>query len=303
MSSRGILYFTLFLAVAGITGIFLRAWLAAEEPEAVAETVPEPKPSVLVALRDLEVGAFLTPEDVGWAEWTGPSAIVLTQHFIEGANQIPEVVGAVVRQPIVRDAPVTAAAIIKPGQRGFLAAVLRSGMRAVSVPIDQVSGNSGLIFPGDYVDVILTVQIDDREKGQGSRLAGETILRNLRVIAMGRRVEALTTLDADVDERSTTMARTATLEVSPEHAERLTVASHVGRLALSLRPLSEPEHADLAAGGTLPEAAPRAVWAADVATALKPRAAPPAEAQRERPRRPPLVLMRGGQAPEVMSQP
>ena len=67
--------------------------------------------------------------------------------------------------------------MVKPGERGFLAAVLEPGMRAISVPIDEASGNAGLIFPGDQVDLILTQTIEAARRPAGARRVSETVLK------------------------------------------------------------------------------------------------------------------------------
>ncbi len=301
MGSRTILYFTLFLAVAGVAGIFARAYFSDQTAEAaIAPKLTGPK--IIVAERDLEVGAFLTTQDIRWQATAGKDEIILSQHFVEGAIQIEALVGSVVRRPLAADRPVTAAQVIKPGQRGFLAAVLRPGMRAVTVEIDKVSGNSGLVFPGDHIDLILTLELKDEKNRPTGRRASETILRNVRVIAMGQKVESFATIEADPEARPAT---TATLEVAPEHAERIHVAQELGRLALSLRSLAEeaqPEDSRTV-GGIAPElesdgAGPKMTWATDVSAALRQQAlgrqAEPEESDRPARAAPPtLILMRG----------
>lgn len=306
MGSRTVLYLTLFLAIAGVAGIFARAYFS--EQTAEAAIVPEPEgPKIIVADRGLEVGAFLNLQDVRWKATKDAGEVVLSQHFVEGAATLESMVGAVVRRHLDTDEPVTAAQIIKPGQRGFLAAVLRPGMRAVTVQIDKVSGNSGLVFPGDHVDLILTLELIGGRNISSRSLASETILKNVRVIAMGQRVETFASIDAQVEERPAT---TATLEVVPEHAERINVAQQLGRLALSLRSLADEtgKAEDQIIGGILPDPndpnSRQMTWASDVSAALRAqevRAEPKAEPAKKTVRRaaarppPPLVLMRGGE--------
>ena len=119
-------------------------------------------------------------------------------------------IGAVVRQRIAIGEPLTDGAVVKPGERGFLAAVLEPGMRAVSVPITPTSANSGLIFPGDRVDLILTQSLVESE-GEGSiRRVSETVLSDIRIIAMGAE-----TSDDPEEGKANEKAKTATLEVTP----------------------------------------------------------------------------------------
>lgn len=306
MGSRTVLYLTLFLAIAGVAGIFARAYFSEQTAEAAIEPEPE-GPKIIVADRGLAVGAFLNLQDVRWKATKNAGDVVLSQHFVEGAATLESMVGAVVRRPLETGEAVTAAQIIKPGQRGFLAAVLRPGMRAVTVQIDKVSGNSGLVFPGDHVDLILTLELIGGRNISSRSLASETILKNVRVIAMGQRVETFASIDAQVEERPAT---TATLEVVPEHAERINVAQQLGRLALSLRSLADEtgKAEDQIIGGILPDPnnpdSQQMTWASDVSAALRAqevRAAPAVVPEKKAPRRqaaappPPLVLMRGGE--------
>jgi len=302
MGSRTILYFTLFLAIAGVAGIFARAYFTDQTAEASIKPVLT-GPKILVAERDLEVGAFITAQDIRWQPTSGEGEVVLSQHFVEGAIQMDALLGAVVRRPLRADQPLTVVEIIKPGQRGFLAAVLRPGMRAVTVEIDKVSGNSGLVFPGDHVDMILTIALEDPRDRSNNRLASETILSDVRVIAMGQRVESFATIDSEPEGRPAT---TATLEVAPEHAERINVAQQLGRLALSLRSLAGEvtSDEDRVIGGVAPDQdlqtmRERMTWAEDVSGALRiheetkgratqPDGSPP-------PAAPSLIIMRGGE--------
>jgi pilus assembly protein CpaB len=123
---------------------------------------------------------------------------------------------------------------MRPGDHGFLAAVLTPGKRATSVGVDSVSGTAGLIWPGDHVDLILTQQIDDPNVPIGCRFAGETVLKDVRVIAIDQQlVQGGTSSTADTSQQS----RTVTLEVSPEDAEKVAVATRLGKLALAVRPV------------------------------------------------------------------
>lgn len=313
MGSRTVLYFTLFLAIAGVAGIFARAYFS--DQSAVAAAPPEPQgPKIIMAARDLEVGAFLTADDIKWQAVQSQDEVILSQHFIEGAASFDTLLGAVVRRRVHGDTPVTAAQIVKPGQRGFLAAVLRPGMRAVTVEIDKVSGNSGLIFPGDYIDLILTLELKAKDDRLSRRLASETILRNVRVIAIGQRVESFASVEA-TDESGGRIETTATLEVAPQHAERIHVAQQIGRLALSLRSLADDNYMAANGGdsgsmpGPLSSGTPstsmedlkaKTTWASDVSAALRLQeqglAKPPPPKRKYRPRkRQTLTVMRGGE--------
>ena len=133
--------------------------------------------------------------------------------------------------------PITPKRVIVPGDRGFLAAVLRPGYRAIAIRVNATSGVSGLVFPGDRIDIILTHSITDRTGADAvERRASETILENVRVLA----------IDQSVDEDATqpAYANNFTLEVTPKQAEMVSVVRELGGLSISLRSLAKDE-ADL----------------------------------------------------------
>ncbi|MDE2436634.1 MAG: Flp pilus assembly protein CpaB, partial [Sphingomonadales bacterium] len=150
-----------------------------------------------------------------------------------------KLLGTVVRYPITAGQPVTQGALVKPGDRGFLAAALGPGMRAVTIPVSKKTGVAGFIFPGDHVDLVLTQAVKPTDGGDTLKTA-ETIMRNLRVLATDQSTETET-------ENGKTVVKTAstvTIEVTPKIAEKIAVADNIGQLSLSLRSLADSQ-ADL----------------------------------------------------------
>lgn len=224
----------IFVILAAFFGLgtvyFARTWLSKERAHQVAvQPKPETKSlSVLVAAHDLPTGAFVRPEDLRWQSW--PDGHVADNYLIKGKDTPESLSGAVVRLRIAAGQPVTSNRVIKPGDRGFLAAVLKPGMRAVSVPVTPVSGVSGLVFPGDHVDVILSHRVTTPGAHATSAFASETVLTDLRVLAIDQ-------LTSDPKQKPR-VAHTVTFEVTPKQAEALEVSSTLGSLYLSLRGLA-----------------------------------------------------------------
>jgi Flp pilus assembly protein CpaB len=137
-------------------------------------------------------GSFVKPGALRWQKW--PDVEISESYLVRGRDDETAFEGSVVRQVLTPGDPILAATLIRPGDRGFLAAVLDPDMRAVSVPVDEASSNAGLIFPGDRVDLILTQSISAQQSSSNdgepnsTRRVSETVLENLRVIAMGRRL-------------------------------------------------------------------------------------------------------------------
>src|SRR5690606_20680099 len=125
--------------------------------------------------------------------------------------------------------------LVSPGDRGFLAAALGPGMRAVTVPVSATTGVGGFVFPGDRVDMMLTQSVDSNDEGPALN-AAETIIRNLRVLATDQSTETSTGPDGKTEVR---VVRTVTLEVTPRIAEKISVAQTIGTLSLSLRSIAD----------------------------------------------------------------
>ena len=232
MGPRRLIILMLALVVAGVTAIYARSWINSQQrPVTIVQAaapVAESGSEVLVAEIDIPSGRFIKPQELRWQRW--PSDDVPDNYIIKGNATKDVVVGAVVRRGLFAGQPITDASVVKPGDRGFLAAVLSPGMRAVSVPINATSGNSGLIFPGDRVDLILTQTLD----GDTPRRVSETVLPNIRIIAMG-----VSTGDDPKKGKHHEKARTATLEVTPREAESVALVTELGKLSLSLRSLAK----------------------------------------------------------------
>ena len=257
MGPRRIIVLLIAVIAAGGTAMYARSWIEGQQTIA-AVAAPAPKEiehEVLVADLDLPAGSFVKPQHLRWQQW--PTDDVPDSYVLRGERTQDEMTGAVVRRGIVVGEPITDGAVVKPGERGFLAAVLNPGMRAVSVPITATSGNSGLIFPGDRIDLILTHTL---VTGQGEHRVSETVLKNIRIIAMG-----VETRDDAEEGRANEKAKTATLEVTPAQAETVTLLTELGKLSLSLRSLA----ADGEAEGTVPVAADSFTWDRDVSRVLR----------------------------------
>ena len=199
-------------------------------PTAQAAAVPT-GPRVLVAKRALTPGTIITADALGFQPW--PEELVKDAYFIDGEADMNKLLGTVVRFPITAGEPVTQGTLVAPGDRGFLAAALGPGMRAVTVPVSAMTGVAGFVFPGDRVDLVLTQEVE----GDGTPLkAAETVLRNLRVLATDQTTEQTT------DDNGKTVVRafrTVTLEVTPKIAEKIAVAQTIGTLSLALRSLAD----------------------------------------------------------------
>ena len=252
MRSRSLLLFALAIVLAAGTAIFARAWLASQRLQEVAAgfpiVAPKPARSVLVARADLKRGQILRPEEMIWQVW--PEGAIDKNYHVLGGPRTPEAfAGWVVKNPVAAGEPVTEAKIVSPDDRGFLAAVLEPGMRAITVPVTVTSGIAGFIFPGDRVDLLLSYPIPAPVPAYASAVkqnyehrASQTVLRNLRVVGIDQRLEG--------KPGEAVVAHTATFEVTPKESEIIALATEIGKLSLALRSLA-PGADDSAAGATL----------------------------------------------------
>jgi len=225
------------LIVAAVTAIMAKnMFTGAGAPQASASAVAAPQPGteVLVATRPLPIGTLIDAESVKYQMW--PEGLVQPAYFIKGEAGVDPstLIGTVVRNEISAGQPLTQGALIKPGDRGFLAAALGPGMRAVTVPVNAVGSVAGFIFPGDRVDLLLTQDVAGGGEGQPLKVS-ETIIRNLRVLATDQRVTA----NNEEGKPVVLNMSMVTLEATPKIAEKIAVAQTLGSLSMSLRSIAD----------------------------------------------------------------
>ena len=216
------------LAIAIIAG-GIAAWLASgSDPQPVAQApAPLDTVDVLVAKVDIPLGQTVKPEDLQWQTW--PSANV-SESFIRRdrrANAAADLTGSIARSPFFAGEPVRDAKLVKGTGSGFMAAILPSGMRAISTEISPETGAGGFILPNDRVDVILTRR---ERSGATESVNSEIILGNIRVLAIDQTIE-------EKNGQKVVVGKTATLELKPEQSETLARARQSGTLSLALRSL------------------------------------------------------------------
>jgi pilus assembly protein CpaB len=236
MDARKLILLVGALVVAAVTAFMARSILlgaptpiAGAAPAAASQNTTE----VLVATRALPVGTILDATSVKYVAW--PKELIEGAYYVKGEAEPAKLQGTVVRFAIPAGQPITQGALVKPGDRGFLAAALAPGMRAVTVPVSAQSAVAGFVFPGDRVDLVLTQSVPGGGDGPPLK-ASETILRNLRVLATDQKTDKTT------DDKGNTIVTTysnVTVEATPKIAEKIAVAQTVGQLSLSLRSIAD----------------------------------------------------------------
>ncbi len=217
---------------------------------------------VLVAAMPLSGGALIQPNNIG--STTMPVASVPVDAMKDTPQNRSSLTGAMVKAPLAQGAMLTNNSVILPGDHGFLAAVLKPGMRAVTVAVDNVTDADGLIWPGDRVDVLLTQNIAGAPDAK--KIAAEVVLSDVRVIATGS--ELIKNSGSNTSNGSTaTPVSTVTLEVTQEQAARCLVAVNLGKLSLIVHSARNSKSAN--------KTPPLPVWAGQVSPALS--AAQPTE--------------------------
>ncbi len=199
----------------------------AEQPAQIATV------EVLVARSDIPLGAPVNRDVVQWQNWPSASA---SSNFITRAskpNADSELDGALARQPFVTGEPIREAKLVRPKDSGFMAAILPTGLRAVSTEISPETGAGGFILPNDRVDVILSKREKNPDRAMSTdTVVSEVILSNIRVLAIDQAPK-------EKDGQNNVVGKTATLELKPEQAETLARSRQSGTLSLALRSLAD----------------------------------------------------------------
>jgi pilus assembly protein CpaB len=203
---------------------------AAPAPVAQIDTI-----DVLVAKRDIDVGQSISAQDMQWMTWPASASSPTFIRRSERADAIEQLAGSIARGPTGTGEPIRESRLIKAKGSGYMAAILPSGMRAVSTEISPETGAGGFILPNDRVDVILSRRDREAERATGveSHVA-ETVLSDVRVLAIDQTVQ-------EKDGQRVVVGRTATLELSPRQVEMLGMARQMGTLSLALRSLADAD--------------------------------------------------------------
>ena len=204
--------------------------------EEKSRTVPEPVAQlptveILVAKSDIGLGQPVKPEDLQWQTWPASAGNNLVNRASR-AEAIKEIAGSIARAPFIAGEPIREQKLVKANGSGFMAAILPTGMRAISTEISPETGAGGFILPNDRVDVILSKR-EKNPDGKGSDVVqSEIVLSNIRVLAIDQAPK-------EKEGSNSLVGRTATLELKPEQAETLTRARQSGTLALALRSITD----------------------------------------------------------------
>jgi len=258
-----------------------------------------PQQQVIASTVDLSAGTLLRAQDVTWQPVVMAEADQIVHPTAAQIQAKPDIVeetaarlyGAVLRRPVAAGAPIRRGDIVKPGDRDFLQVVLPPGMRAIAIPVNMGGASTGLLTPGDHVDLMLTQKFNNEGGGQGQeaitpltrRSVGETIVQNLRVLAIN------VPDPKSAGAATGNFGRTVTLQVTPEQAETINVAAELGKLSVTLR--SSNSTVIASAGSPPDELLPiRPKWAGDVSPALTGAAQPKPEAVKPKP----VLVIRGG---------
>lgn len=219
------------LAAGGVAAMLASGSRQPEAPKGPPPPPPLATVDVLVAKSNLDTGQVVGATDVGWQTWPAASAGSSFIRKPDRPDAVKDFVGAIVRTPVMAGEPIRDSKVVAGRGGGFMAAILPHGMRAVAIDVSPDTGAGGFILPNDHVDVVLTRRDKAVEKVTGvEKFISETVLRNVRVLAVDQNVE-------DKDGQKVVIGKTATVELDPHQAETLALSKQLGTLSLALRSL------------------------------------------------------------------
>jgi pilus assembly protein CpaB len=220
---------------AGAVAAYLASGAAPDNrPRPAEQAVQLPTIDVLVAKSDIGLGQSVKPENLQWQTWPAATA---GNSFIR-RNERPEattqIAGSIARAPFIAGEPIRELKLVKADGSGFMAAILPTGMRAISTEITPETAAGGFILPNDRVDVILSKheKNPDNRAGMADIVNSEIILTNIRVLAIDQAPK-------EKEGQNAVVGRTVTLELKPEQTETLARARQSGSLSLALRSIAD----------------------------------------------------------------
>ncbi|MCP3374830.1 Flp pilus assembly protein CpaB [Bradyrhizobium cajani] len=206
----------------------------------VAEKLPTIE--ILIAKNDIQLGQAVKPEDLQWQAWpaaTASSAFIRRDSRPEAQTQIA---GSIARVPLMQGEPIRDQKLVKADGSGFMAAILPSGMRAVSTEISAETAAGGFILPNDRVDIVLTRRLKNPDTngptGGNDLILSEIILTNIRVLAIDQAPK-------EKDGQTAVIGKTVTLELKPDQVATLSAARQGGTLQLALRSIVDVNATEL----------------------------------------------------------
>ncbi|MDP1868591.1 MAG: Flp pilus assembly protein CpaB [Bradyrhizobium sp.] len=229
MNTARIVVLTIAVGAGGVA-----AYLASgsDKGPAPAEPVAQmPTVDVLVAKADIGLGQSLKPDDMQWQTWPASSNNNTFIRRGERPDATTQVAGWIARAPFLAGEPIREQKLVRADGSGFMAAILPTGMRAISTEISPETGAGGFILPNDRVDVILSKR-EKADKNGPDQVISEVILTNVRVLAIDQAPK-------EKDGQNAVVGKTVTLELKPEQAETLARARQTGTLALALRSIAD----------------------------------------------------------------
>lgn len=231
MKAARVVVLSVAIGAGGIAAML--AGRSEKPPEVKPEVVQVDTVDVLIAKGDIPMGTALSAGDLQWQTWPATAA---SGNFIRKNNRpqaVEDLNGLIARVPFIAGEPIREAKLVNAKGSGFMAAILPTGMRAVSTQISPENGAGGFILPNDRVDVILTRRDPNADKAGGAEArTSETVLTNIRVLAIDQNVE-------EKNGQKVVVGKTATLELSPSQAETLVLSQQVGSLSLALRSVTD----------------------------------------------------------------
>ncbi|RXH40695.1 Flp pilus assembly protein CpaB [Bradyrhizobium zhanjiangense] len=240
MNTARIVVLVIALGAGGVAAYLASSYQSAPAPVLpVAEKLPTVE--VLVAKNDIGLGQAVKPEDLQWQAWpaaTASNAFIRRDSRPEAQTQIA---GSIARVPLMQGEPIREQKLVRAEGSGFMAAILPSGMRAVSTEISAETGAGGFILPNDRVDIVLTRRLKNPDTngptGGNDLIVSEVILTNIRVLAIDQAPK-------EKDGQTAVIGKTVTLELKPDQVATLSAARQGGTLQLALRSIVDANAVD-----------------------------------------------------------
>lgn len=204
-----------------------------EQPRIVQQSPAIEMERVLVASVEIPLGQKVTRSELRWQDWPREAVADIFITESERPDALDSIDGSIARATVAQGEPINEIKLVRSDRGGFMSAIIPSGMLAVSTRISPETGAGGFILPNDRVDVLLTQNQENGLNGGNNHMA-ETILRNVRVLAIDQTI-------GEEDGKQVVVGKTATLELDPNQAEALALAEQVGELSLALRSLADSQ--------------------------------------------------------------